>query len=87
MSKRNVIHDELQQFFYIDLKEDQRAWIKYKLSENNEVDFYTTLVPETHRGQGLAAMLVKQAFDWADDQGLRIIASCWYAEKKLQQLK
>ena len=85
MSKFNVIHDKTQQLFYINLGNDYKAWIKYKLTENNEVDFYTTLVPASHRGQGIAAMLVNQAFGWADEQGLQIIASCWYAEKKLQQ--
>ena len=51
----------------------------------SEVDFYTTFVPDSLRGQGIAAQLVESGFAWADEQGLKIKASCWYAAKKLER--
>jgi len=50
-----------------------------------EVDFYTTFVPDSLRGQGVAAQLVESGFAWADEQGLEIKSSCWYAAKKLER--
>lgn len=85
MSEYKIIHEQDQQLFYIELDDDQKAYIKYKLLGNRQVDFYSTLVPTTHREQGLAAKLVEAGFKWADEQGLHINASCWYAAKKLAE--
>lgn len=83
MSNYEIIHEPDQQLFYIELEDDQKAYTKYTLPGNRQVDFYSTLVPTTHREQGLAARLVDAGFKWADEQGLHIQASCWYAAKKL----
>ena len=52
---------------------------------NSVIDFHTTFVPDTHRGQGIASQLVEAGFAWADEQGMLIKASCWYADKKLRR--
>lgn len=80
-----IIHEQEQQLFYIELDDNQKAYTKYKLLGNRQVDFYSTLVPDGHRKQGLAAKLVQRGFEWADQQELHITASCWYAAKKLAE--
>ena len=85
MSKYPIKHEVDQELFYMELEDDQKAYVKYKRLGNLRVDFYSTLVPTTHRGQGLAAQLVAAGFDWAKAEGLKIEASCWYAAKKLEQ--
>ena len=87
MGLTDVVHDEAGKEFYIDLPDEQRAYIRYYLQEGQQVDFHTTFVPDTHRGKGLAEILVNQAFDWAEQLQLKIKTSCWYAEKKLAQRK
>jgi len=85
MSEYQILHEPDQELFYMELEDDQKAYIKYKMLGNRQVDFYSTLVPTTHRGKGLAAQLVETGFNWAKDNDLGIEASCWYAAKKLDQ--
>ncbi len=85
MNDYPILHESEQQLFYMELEDDQKAYIKYRMLGNLQVDFYSTLVPTTHRGKGLAAQLVEKAFAWANAEGLGIQASCWYAAKKLAE--
>ena len=88
MSKHIIEHQVDEQLFFVELGQ-QRALLRYKLSNvhsgTTEVDFFNTFVPNSHRGQGLAAQLVEAGFAWADQQGINIKASCWYAAKKLEK--
>ena len=83
MSDYPILHEQEQELFYMELEDDQKAWVKYRMLGNRQVDFYSTLVPTTHRGKGLAAKLVESAFSWAEKEGLGVQASCWYVAKKL----
>ncbi|MDH6534170.1 N-acetyltransferase [Parabacteroides sp. 52] len=44
-----------------------------------------TLVPSPIEGQGVAAALVKNAFDYAREKGLSCMASCSYANAWLHR--
>ena len=71
-----------QQAFVIALG-DTQAVLNYGLlpaSTGNEggVDFTRTYVPSEFRGQGYAEALVKHGLNWANQQGLKVQASCWY---------
>ena len=83
----HVIHDKEGKEFYINLQDGQRAYIRYRIQDGEQVDFYTTFVPDTHRGRGVAGVLVDSAFNWAEQQQMKIKTSCWYAEKKMAQRK
>ena len=93
ISDFQVVHEQNQNEFYIGLDGGQKAYIKYRISENNsesqlakrEVDFYTTYVPDDHRGKGLAAILVESAFNWAEENSLQVAASCSYVAIKLNR--
>jgi predicted GNAT family acetyltransferase len=89
MNDFTVKHQVDEELFYIELSGTARAFIKYRilesLSDGGQVDFYSTFVPEEYRAQGLAAKLVQSAFAWADSENLTIKASCWYANKILQE--
>ena len=85
MSNYQILHEPDQELFYMELEDDQKAYIKYKMLGNRQVDFYSTLVPTTHRGRGLAAELVEIGFNWAEAEDLGIEASCWYAAIKLKE--
>ncbi len=47
----------------------------------SEIEFYSTYTPPKLRGKGLAAIVVKAAFDYAKEKNLNVIAGCWYVRK------
>ena len=85
MSKHSIEH---QQEFFVSLEDGQRAYVRYRFvdvdSNQHTVDFYSTYVPESHRGKGLAADIVERGFVWAEQRDFVILTSCWYAQKKFQ---
>lgn len=91
MTDYQIEHQENEDLFYVALEDGQRAYLKYRHSglesAVSQVDFWSTFVPDSHRGKGLAAQLVEHGFAWADEQGLYIISSCWYASRKLEKRK
>jgi predicted GNAT family acetyltransferase len=56
--------------------------LDYEL-HGTSVNFTHTYVPFRLRGKGLAEALVKAALAWADEEGLKKEASCWYVKKSL----
>lgn len=89
MTDYKIEHQQEENLFYVCLDEEQRAYLKYRRSgvdsAVSEVDIWSTFVPESHRGKGLAELLVEHGFSWAEEQGLQITASCWYASKLLEK--
>ena len=83
MSDLKPIHQVDQSRFVI-AAGDSEAVLEYKLSGNGEVDFYRTFVPPQGRGSGVAEKLVRAGLAWAEQQSLKIEASCWYVKKFLK---
>ena len=86
LNETNVHHDTDENTFFIDIEGEaqERAYMKYTL-DKNVVDFYTTFVPDSQRGKGLAAILVDAGMAWANKSNHEMKASCWYAAKKLER--
>ena len=96
MTDYQIEHEEDESLFYVFLEGEQtengqRAYLKYRRSEVDsgidQIDIWSTFVPESHRGKGLAERLVEHSFVWAEQQGLHITSSCWYATKLLEKRK
>ncbi|MCZ2721505.1 GNAT family N-acetyltransferase [Marinomonas sp. 15G1-11] len=86
-----VEHDFKKQRFQYEQNEAP-AVLKYKIlidpkSGQHTVDFYSTFVPESLRGKGIAEKLVRTGLKWANEQNHEITASCWYVEKFLRKKK
>lgn len=82
-----IQHDsELQQFSI--MVEGAEAMLKYRLLTQADgvqaIDFFSTWVPESLRGQGIAERLVHEGLRWAKHQNLLVQASCWYVAKFLR---
>jgi predicted GNAT family acetyltransferase len=60
------------------------AHLSYEIC-NNGLDVRHTFVPEELRGRNIASRLVKAAYDYAVENGLRPIATCSYAVIWLQR--
>jgi len=89
MTQYEIQHQEEENLFYVALESGQRAYLKYRHSGLEsavpQVDFFSTFVPDSHRGKGLAYKLVEAGFAWADENKLHITSSCWYATKQLKK--
>ena len=78
-----VIHQPELQRFVID-SPGVKSVLTYRLFEQDgrqAIDFNSTYVPPSLRGQGLAEKLVRNGLHWAKAQGYLLNASCWYVAK------
>ena len=88
----NIEHNPDEAVFYIELGNAQ-AVLEYRLmlpgmkddalEGKGTVDFTRTYVPTAHRGQGYAEALVYHGLSWAEQQGFKVQAACWYVQKFL----
>ncbi|XP_059204394.1 protein NATD1-like [Centropristis striata] len=61
------------------------AVLHYKFTGEKEVDLISTFVPETFRGQGVAALLSQAAMDFLVEENLKAHISCWYIKKYIEE--
>ncbi len=76
-----IVHNTDQQCF--SLVHQPQARLQYRIMQANEVHFFTVEVPESLRGQGVAALLLDSALAWATNEGLAISTSCSYIAARL----
>ncbi|SEG21860.1 GNAT family N-acetyltransferase [Parabacteroides chinchillae] len=55
-----------------------KAYVEYRLYDGG-LDILHTVVPRPIEGRGIAAALVKHAYDYARSNRLRALATCSYA--------
>lgn len=72
-----VNHLKEKQLFYIDI-ENQRATLTYIMEKENVMNFMSTYVPDSFRGKGIAAKLVKEGLHYAKENNFRVIPACSY---------
>ena len=73
----DIIHDKKNQRFYVVI-DDLECFVKYTMTQDT-LDVYSTYVPKALGGRGIAATLVKEAYDYADSLGLYPLGTCSYA--------
>lgn len=78
-----ITHFPDRKHFEIKL-EGETAFVEYRLM-NGRLDIIHTIVPPPLEGRGIAAALVKYAYDYAMDMGLKPLATCSYAVAWLQR--
>lgn len=75
--KYDIVHHP-EKYSFEFKKDGMVAFVQYRLVGNN-LDVIHTIVPEPLEGQGIAASLVKAAFDYALENQLTPRATCSYA--------
>ncbi len=75
-----VHHDETAGKFVADL-DGQEAFLSYSRVSEDTLDYRFTFVPPAHRGKDVGRQLVNHALNYAAQNGLRVIPSCWFVEK------
>lgn len=78
-----VRHDEENRRFVIDLT-DGEAVLDYVRVDDHTLDYRSTRVPASHRGEGIAGELVTFALERARERGERVIPGCSYVEHFLE---
>lgn len=73
----NIVHEPLEKKFST-VVNGHEAHVSYRI-EDGGLDIRHTIVPDEIAGRGIAAALVKTAYDYALAQGLRCVATCRYA--------
>lgn len=61
------------------------AHVEYRLTADGGLDILHTIVPKEIGGRGIASALVKAAYDYARNKGLKPVATCSYADIWLQR--
>lgn len=78
-----IIHLQEDNRFEVKIGEDT-AYVEYTL-HSESLDIEHTFVPKPMEGQGLAAALVKSAYDYALANHLKPLATCSYAVAWLER--
>jgi predicted GNAT family acetyltransferase len=77
MADHDVRHDREMTTFTIEL-DGAEAVLMYRRVGEDTLDFIETFVPPQHRGRGVAASLAHTAFEYARENGYRVIPTCPY---------
>merc|ERR1719250_534934 len=78
LSSPPVLHSASDLEFSINFPSHAPAYLKYRYITPTSVNMYTTMVPSTLEGKGVAKLLANAAFDWAVENKLEMKLTCWY---------
>jgi uncharacterized protein len=73
-----VIHEKENERFVI-YAEGNEVYVEYKMRDN-KVDLNHTYTHPALRGKGLAAQVVRAAFEFARENNLKVIPTCSYVQ-------
>lgn len=83
MMEYEIRHQPEQKMFSMQM-DGLTAFVQYRLI-GDSLDIIHTLVPQPLEGKGIAAALVKAAYDFGLRNGLKPKATCSYAVKWLER--
>lgn len=67
------------------LVDGHEARLSYRVVDDRTFDFTSTFVAPELRGRGVGEQLVMHALDYAREQGRRVVPSCWFVGRVLDQ--
>src|SRR4051812_9009324 len=74
-----VVHEPTRGRF-VARADDKESQLIYRRLDDSVVDFRSTFVDPALRGKGVGDKLVCHALDWARDEGLKVVPSCWFVD-------
>jgi len=80
-----VIHDVERQEFTLSIPGHPPAYLRYTMDGAKRATMYTTVVPESLGGRGLAKLLADKAFDFAVHEQVELRLTCWYLSGYLKR--
>lgn len=79
----NVQHDPDQKRFFANVS-GEICELKYTKVSENTLDYYTTFVPHSLRGHGIAGKITAVALDYALAHKYYVVPSCPFVEKYIE---
>lgn len=83
MEQDPIQHDPEAGKFFIQ-KDGEEAYLDYK-EEDGLLDFHSTYVPPSFRGQGVAGRITKEALNYAKEKGYRVRPTCPYVAAYMER--
>jgi predicted GNAT family acetyltransferase len=80
----SVQHNVARKEFILEFPGHAPAFLRYR-QEAHGFDLYTTVVPQSLEGRGIAKLLANAAFDHAVKEQWRVKLSCWYLSGYLKR--
>ena len=82
-----VTHSKTEEMFSISVPGHETAYLRYRYLNTHPraVEMFTTVVPPSLGGRGIAKILADEAFDWAVQNELKMKLTCWYLSGYLQR--
>ena len=80
-----IIH-ELENNRFIIYAEGSEALVEYKMTDDT-IDLYHTFTDPVLRGKGLAAHVVRAAFEYAKENNLKVIPTCSFVRSFVRRYK
>jgi len=80
-----VIHHAEKQEFTITFPGHQSAYLRYTRTSPKSMTMYTTVVPDSLGGRGVAKLLADEAFDFAVKEQVGLKLTCWYLSGYLKR--
>jgi len=80
LSAQDVKHLKDSNEFQISVPGHEPAYLRYHKKSSVELDLYTTVVPQSMEGNGVAKLLAKAALKFAREENLPVRPSCWYVD-------
>ncbi|EKM14694.1 acetyltransferase family protein [Vibrio harveyi] len=77
---QKVTQDTTSPIFWVDLEENHKAKVVYKL-DGQEMHIISTLIPEEVRGKGYGKVMMEAVLPEIEAQGYRIVPVCPYVIK------
>lgn len=71
-----IVHNDAKQRFVISVDGREVGYASYAQQGADVLDFNHTVVDQAYRGQNLSTPLIKEALDWAREQGKKVYPSC-----------
>ena len=78
-----VINDKQGSRFVLNVNGEE-VYLLYA-EDKKTIDLYSTYTPSSLRRQGLAAIVVKFAIEYAKGKNLKVIPRCWYVRNFLEK--
>ena len=82
-----VVHSEAEKMFSICVEEHEAAYLRYRYLDPalTKVEMFTTVVPPSLGGRGVAKLLADDAFNWAVENEKKLKLTCWYLTGYLER--
>ena len=81
-----VQHDRRRERFFVNV-EGHEAYLDYSTLDERTVDYRHTFTPPELRGRGIAKVIVRDALDWANAEGKKVVPTCSYVRRVIEAEK